>query len=303
MIGKAVNWAMAALLAACGLGAAATPVAAAPCTQNCLAPGDYDLSMVWGGLTRTYKVHVPASYTGSAPVALALDIHGHALTADNQRTNSGQLQQSDQRGFIAVWPQGIGNSWNGNNCCTVAFNLNLDDVGFLRAVIGQIRARANINADKIYATGWSNGGGMSQRLACQAADLIRAAAPVAHPLNTNQCTPSRPITVIAFHGTADTVIPYDGGGNLPQQILGVPLGWQGARASLAAWKLISNCSSQLSQVQLTGASRDETYTACNGGVRAGLVTVAKGQHDLYHADPAADSIPVAEYIWTHVFQQ
>ena len=295
-------WRYACVAIALAFALNAAPGQAQQCTVNCLTPGDYDLTMQWDGLQRSFKVHVPASYTGNAAVALTLDLHGHALTNTDQRNRSGQLQQSDRLGFIAVWPQGVVNSWNGHGCCTTAFNLQVDDVGFLRQVIATIKARAFIDSSKVYVTGWSNGGGMTQRMGCQAADVVRAIAPVAHPLNTNNCNPSQPISTLHFHGTADEVIPYDGGGHvLPRQILGIPLGWQGARQSLAAWKLVLGCSSTLSATQLNGASRDETYTDCAGQRMAGLVTVADGKHDLYTPDGSPGQVAIARYIWDHVF--
>lgn len=286
-----------------GLGVLAQAASAAPCQRDCLAPGDYDLQMMSGGYLRLYRVHVPQRYSGQAAVALLLDIHGHALTNDDQMKRSGQREQSDRLGFIAVWPQGIANSWNGNGCCTVAYDLKIDDVGFLRSVIAQVSARANIDPAKVYVTGWSNGGGMTQRMACEAADLVTAIAPVAHPLNSNTCRPSRPVGVLAFHGTADTTVPYEGGGTvLPREVLGVPLGWQGALQSLAAWKAILGCSSAIDATQLAGASRDQTYRACRGGKSAGLVTVAGGQHDLYTDDGGAGRVEVATYMWSHLFR-
>jgi polyhydroxybutyrate depolymerase len=276
---------------------------AEPCRTNCLAPGDYDLQMQSGGYLRLYRVHVPQRYSGQAPVALVVDVHGHALTNDDQMKRSGQREQSDRLGFVVVWPQGIANSWNGQGCCTVAYDLKVDDVGFLRSVIGELKARTNIDAGKVYVTGWSNGAGLTQRMACEAADLVTAIAPVAHPVNTADCRPSRPVSVLAFHGTADETIPYDGGGTvLPREILGVPLGWQGARASLAAWKGIAGCSSTLTATQLAGASRDESYRSCAGGASVGLVTVADGKHDLYTDTGLPGRVDVAAYIWSHVFR-
>ncbi len=294
------------------LGLAAAPALAAPCTADCLTPGDYTLALSWGGLPRTYQVHVPTSYTGAASVALLLDLHGGATLAAMQRSISGQLAQSDKRGFIAVWPQGFDGSWNGNGCCMLAYTLAIDDVGFLKAVIATLKERANIHHNKVYVTGLSNGGGMSHRMACEAADVVTAVAPMSHPLQTDQCHPSRPITVVAFAGTSDSQVPYDGGPlAYPSVTIGVPLGWQGARASLAAWKLINGCSDTLIQTQLAGGSRDESYFPCNAGVKTGLVSIAGGAHDLYNGDALHQllfahpnyAVDVSEYVWEHVFTQ
>jgi len=276
---------------------------AEPCRTNCLAPGDYDLQISVGGRPRSYRVHVPQRYSGQSQVALVLDVHGHAQTNDQQMRLSGQREWSDRLGFVVAWPQGIANSWNGQGCCTVAYDLRIDDVGFLRALIGELKARTNVDPTKVYVTGWSNGGGLTQRMACEAADIVTAVAPVAHPVNSQDCRPSRPVSVLHFHGTADEVIPYDGGATvLPREVLGVPLGWQGARQSIAAWKGIGGCTSALSATQLAGASRDETYRACANGTSVGLVTVADGKHDLYTADGKPGHIDVATYIWTHLFR-
>lgn len=283
---------------------------AAPCASNCLAPGDYNLSMFSGGLLRTYLVHVPDSYDGSRAVPLLVDLHGFSSNADEERRVSGHLAQSDRRGFIAVWPQGVLLSWNGYGCCFVSNLVQVDDVTFLRSLIGGMKLRANIDNSRVFVTGISNGGSMAHRMACEAADIVRAAAPVAFPLNTDQCRPSRPIGITAIHGTADTTIPYDGGEGippLPPTTLGIPFGVQGARQSLAAWKGINGCNDTLTRVQLPEGSRAETYKHCNGGVRVGLVTIANGKHVLYNGytglgyDGNNAPIDVADYIWEHVF--
>ncbi len=151
---------------------------------------------------------------------------------------------------------------------------------------------------------------MAHRLACDAADVVRAAAPASNPLQMETCHPVRPVTVIAFAGTADTQVPYDGGPLIyPGVTVGVPLGWQGARASLAAWKAISGCSSTLTRTQLAGGSRDETYANCVGGVKAGLVTIAEGHHDLYNGDLLHQilyahpnyAVDISDYMWENIF--
>jgi len=298
------------LLFALAVASAGAPAQAAPCASNCLAPGDYHLSMFSGGILRTYLVHVPASYDGTQPVPLLVDLHGFSSNADEERRVSGHLAQSDRRGFIAVWPQGVAASWNGYGCCFVSNLLMVDDVTFLRSLIGGMKARAHIDASRVFVTGISNGGSMAQRMACEAADIVRAAASVSFPLNSDQCHPSQPIGVTEIAGTADTTIPYDGGEGippLPPTTLGIPFGVQGARQSLAAWKRINGCSDALTRVQLPEGSRSETYEHCTGGVKAGLVTIADGKHVLYNGytglgyDGNNAPIDVSDYIWEHVF--
>ena len=295
-----------------GIAASASPAQAAPCTADCLRPGDYTIVTLSGGLVRDYLVHVPASYTGDRAVPLLLDLHGFSSYAADERKYSGQLQQSDQRGFIAVWPDGIALSWNAYGCCFVGDAVNVDDVSFLRSVIVALKGRANVDADRVFVTGISNGGGMAQRMACEAADLVRAVAAVSYPLNTDRCTPAKPIGLTEIAATGDTTIGYYGStppiAGLPNDLLGVPLGVQGARESLAEWKLIDGCSDDLTRTQLLADVRVEEYRNCNGGVRTGLVTIDGGKHVLYdnyvglgYDGSYAPPIHVAPYIWDNVF--
>uniref|UniRef100_UPI0035CACEDB alpha/beta hydrolase family esterase n=1 Tax=uncultured Sphingomonas sp. TaxID=158754 RepID=UPI0035CACEDB len=304
------RWLTVMLLAALTLCSATAPASAAPCAQNCLAPGDYAGAIVYQGLPRTYLIHVPASYTGQRNVPLLIDLHGGANTALIERQTSGQLQESDRRGFVAVWPDGIGGTWNGNGCCLVPNMVGLDDVGFVRAVIGAVKVRAAIDADRVFVTGISNGGALAQRIACEAADVVRAATSVSFPLNTDQCHPSRPIQIAEFAGTADTNIPYDGTNGAPAvPVVGDLIGFhavESARASFAAWKVINRCSDDLYREQLPEDSRLEEYRSCAGGVHTALVTLVNVGHIPYprYPDPLNMNhapIDVAPFMWDRFF--
>ncbi len=283
---------------------------AAPCTTNCLTRGDHTVVAMSGGLPRSYLIHVPASYDGDRAVPLLLDLHGFTDTADNERQYSGQLQQSDKRGFIAVWPQGVALSWNAYGCCAVADATRIDDVGFLRLVIATLGRRANIDSDRVFVTGLSNGGAMAQRMACEAADIVRTVASVSFPLNASDCHPAKPIGVTEIAGTADKTIAYDGSSTppLPNTIAGVPLGVQGAKQSLAAWKRINGCSNTLTTTPLAVGVGALEYRSCNGGVKAVLMTIEGGPHVLYsgyvglgYTGAYTAPIDIAAYIWDHVF--
>src|SRR5262245_29366030 len=167
----------------------------AAASAQTLTPGDHTRTLVSGGLTRTYLVHVPASYTGASAVPLVVDIHGLSSNASQQRALSGFIARSDEHGFIVVHPEGVNNAWNGGICCSTA----TDDVAFIRALVAQMHVEANIDAQRVYATGLSNGGAMTHRLACEAADIFAAAAPLAFPISSNppsSCQPSRHIPVL-----------------------------------------------------------------------------------------------------------
>src|SRR5262245_61106150 len=189
------------------LGAAWAAPVRASCQSNTLTPGTIDMSLEFGGRTRTFRVHVPPSYTGRRAVPMVLDLHGAGWTPGFQQLQSGFERKSDEAGFVVVWPAGVGASWNGYGCCAPALAQNVDDVGFLRALVSQLAAIANIDHSRVYATGHSNGAAMAHRLACEAADVFAAVAPVSYVLNRDagECTPARPITVVHFHGLSDEV--------------------------------------------------------------------------------------------------
>jgi polyhydroxybutyrate depolymerase len=144
-------------------------------------------------------------------------IHGGLGTAQGMIPITGFNTQSDKSGFIAVYPNGSGRlddqflTWNGGQCCGYAQQQNVDDVGFFRQLIKDLATIITVDPKRIYATGLSNGAIMSYRLACELADQIAAIAPVASTQNIDACQPGQPVSVIHFHGTADTHAPYDGG--------------------------------------------------------------------------------------------
>jgi polyhydroxybutyrate depolymerase len=225
-----------------------------------LAPGDYTRTLVFDSQTREYDVHVPASYDGSQPVPLAVDMHGFSSNKGVQRAISGMQARSNAEGFIAVYPQGLFNSWNAGTCCGQAVAQNIDDVGFLRAMVAAVSAEANIDPRRIYATGLSNGGAMTQRLACEAADLFAAAAPMAFPIPfapLSTCQPSRPIAVLMFMGLTDQLVSYATAG-----------------PSFQYWRTFDGCAGgSPDESVVTGDSFCDTYTQCDAGVEAGLCSI------------------------------
>jgi polyhydroxybutyrate depolymerase len=279
-----------AIIAVAGAADWARPTAA-DSQSSTLSPGDFTFNMTFGGRSRSFNLHVPGSYTGLVPVPLVLDLHGLGSNATQQAYISGFRGKSDRVGFLVAFPQGVSSSWNAYGCCGTADLSNVDDVGFLKAVVNQIASMGNINHSRVYITGLSNGGFMSHRMACEAADVFAAAAPVSAPLNLNDpttCRPARPETVVHFHGLNDTTVPYDGG-----------LGLQSAQDSLSSWSDINGCTGSVTVLNLGGSSRCETFKTCNDGAEAGLCSL-DGTHILYNTQSALN---IADYAWDNVFSR
>jgi polyhydroxybutyrate depolymerase len=260
---------------------------AAAKSQGALVPGETTMSITIGGLNRTFLVHVPPSYTGLTSVPLVLDLHGLGSNSSQQAGLSGFREKSDEAGFIVAWPQGVRNSWNAYGCCGTADFLNINDPAFLRAVVARIGQLGSIDHGRIYITGLSNGGFMTHRMACEAADIFAAAAPVSAPLNATMstCRPSRPITVVAFHGLNDVIVTYRGGL------------FQSAQNSLTTWASIDGCVGGRTVLDLPGPAMCETFETCNGEAESGLCSLNSG-HIAYISQT---DLNIADYIWDNVF--
>lgn len=226
-----------------------------------LAPGDSSRSLVHDGLTRTYELHVPPSYTGNDPVPLVLDYHGFSSFGAQQAVLSGFKELSDVEGFVVAYPDGVSNAHNGGICCISG----IDDVGYARTLVARLKLDGNIDAARVYVTGLSNGGAMSHRLACEAADLFAAAAPMAFPISidpTSACQPSRPIPVLTFMGLTDVLVPYAGGA------------FPSAQTTLDHWIETNECEDD-DDVEHTesGLSFCDVYTDCEDDVQTGLCSI------------------------------
>jgi len=190
-----------------------------------------------------------------------VDLHGLDSNANQQRGISGMLAVSDTEGFLVAYPDGWENAWNANICCG---NGDIDDVGFIRAVVAAVAGEAAVDPRRIYVTGLSNGGALSQRLACDAADLFAAAAPMAFPLAyrpATGCQPSRSMPVLTVMGLTDKLVPYDGE-------------FGSARGTFDYWREVNGCGDGVPElVDERGKGRCEYDTGCTNGVEVGLCSV------------------------------
>ena len=184
----------------------------AGCPVTSLLPGDNAGTLLVGDTTRSYVVRLPAKYAGTSPVPLVLDFHAIAASPSAEANNSGYRELAEQEGFIVAWPQGIDDAWNIGPCCTTS--RTVDDVGFARGLVQKLEQDACIDPKRVYATGFSMGGGMALYLGCDAADVFAAIAPSAFDLAVESeipCQPMRPVTEISFRGTAIRSCPTTAG--------------------------------------------------------------------------------------------
>lgn len=186
------------------------------------------------GLDREYRVYVPSSLT-EGPSTLVVMLHGGFGSAEQAERVYGWDAQAEQDGFVVAYPQGVGRSWNGGDCCGSAASRDLDDVGFVEAVVDEVAATVPIDPQRVFAAGMSNGGILAYRLACES-DRFAAIGVVAGTLLT-ECAPPGPVSVRHIHGALDESIPPDGSpGGGTQRIDGPPLA-----DVLAFWREIDGC--------------------------------------------------------------
>lgn len=210
-----VSLALLAVQAACGGGAsssqATTPASSTPIAaeDGCVsarphAAGDFDQPMTSGGTSRSYVLHIPTGYNGSKATAVVLAFHGFGLSAAQMVDYTKLPALGDRRGFIVVTPQGAGipQHWNWRRSPS-----DPDDERFVSDLLAKLGAELCLDQDRIFAAGFSDGAAMSHALACDLTDRFAAVGVVASP--NVRCVV--PLPLIAFHGSADPLVPFEGG--------------------------------------------------------------------------------------------
>ena len=253
-----------------GLQASAS-TASLGCSAGTLDSSTTHVEIEHDGATRSYELHLPPGYDGETPLPLLLSFHGFTSSGLGQQELTNMDVTADSEGFLVAYPNGLDQSWNAGACCGRSATKDVDDVGFTRAVIDDIAERGCINPSRVYATGMSNGGFFSHRLACEAADVIAAVAPVAGVLGIDEadCRPARPIPIIHLHGTGDPLVPYDGGGLA---------GSQSVEDSTAGWIERNGCAGEPSVTFENGSATCETSDDCDGDASVVLCTIEGAGH-------------------------
>lgn len=212
-----------------------------------------------------YRLHVPTGYKGEVSRPLVVVIHGAFSTAREIEEQSGFSKLADHEGFIAVYPEGMGifgflQHWNAGHCCGKAAADNIDDVGFIAAVINEVAARLSVDLDRVYMVGFSNGGMLAYRFAAERSNIIAAVAPMAAAIGGRPSAdvplwvlpkPIAKVPAIIFHAMDDDSVPYLGGQSLrhggEQEYLSV-------EESIRFWVKHNGCNKTAVQKNLYGGS-------------------------------------------------
>lgn len=174
-------------------------------------------SLMWQKRKRTYWLHLPPKAKLKNPMPILFHLHGGGGTGKGtpKMTYRRFNQLADKEGFIVVYPDALSRNWNdGRSENLKPKNKDVDDVGFIVEIINRLKKTYNIDSNKIFTTGMSNGGFMSSRLLCDRSDLFRGGAILTASLSEEylpKCQPEKPVAILVMNGTDDLIVPYNGG--------------------------------------------------------------------------------------------
>lgn len=279
------------LPAACGGGGGASAPAVLP-VQNAQITVD--------GQTRAYRVFVPPTLDRTRPAPLVLVLHGGGNSV-NDTVNATLFDRKAADGdFIVAYPEGTRLEWNAGTCCGSAPSRKVDDVGFLSQVLDRIEADYKVDQSRVFVAGVSNGAMMAYRFACERADRVTAVGSVAGSTVVDPCQPSRPVSIIELHGTADPLVPYLGGSvDVPEaQAAGVAGPYASAAAMVQRWADLDGCPAP-SPPTTSGPVTTAAWTGCRNGSAVTLVSVDGGGHVWFGPGlgPADGAVDATDAIW------
>ena len=262
-------FALAALLAACSssghsatapvttVASGTTTTVTSTTTPRCTAttaPKLTRINLTVDGKPRYTLVHIPAHWSGTTAVPVVLSFHGLGASAASQRSTDGFVAHSDKDNFIVVYPQAGGSLSNFGSAWDLKGN---SEITFVQALLDNLEQRACVDRSRIYATGLSYGGAMTDLVACNLASEFAAVAPVSAYLPGRPCKPTRPVPMMSFHGVEDHLLPYNGAARSGQRPF---------EAWGADWAKRNGCQGKPTVTQYKATVEQLAYSRCRAPV-------------------------------------
>ncbi len=270
-----------------------------------------------GGFRRAYRVHVPQGHSSGAALPLVVVVHGAFDTAAGIERASGFSRLADRENFAVLYPEGIGilgwlQHWNAGHCCGKAAADGIDDVGFVAFAIEDVCRRLNIDRDRIFMAGFSNGGMFVYRFAAERGAMLAAAAPLAASIGGRPAAdapewripePVRPLPLVALHGRSDDDVRYGGGVSLHR---GGARTYVPVEESIEFWVRRNRCGPRAAEQHLYGGRvLRKSWSGCANGADVALYLIEDWGHvwpggaftrDLAEGDPLR-GFDAAEVVW------
>ena len=221
-------------------------------------PGDHYRTLQVDERDRDYLLHIPESYDPMSPTPVVLILHGAGTDADITVKFTGMTAKSEEAGFIAVYPNGTGRKplyhWNAGGESTPFRANDADDVKYISCVLDDVESIVNVDRQRVFATGMSNGGMMCYRLADEMSDRIAAIAPVAGTMIIEEADPPRPVPVLHFQGMDDRLVPPDGPGKWTPKFLS----FKSLDETVSIWCRVNGCPDSPEVFKLPKLKKDGT---------------------------------------------
>lgn len=246
-------------LAACDSGSAPAPSDATVDTSSLDATPDVsskpDVPEAIAAMIRArpYSLRVPTSYTADRAWPLVLLIHGYGAAGLAQAAYLGLTGTAERRGFLLAMPDGTLDAtgrrfWNATDACCDFGGTRVDDVAYLTAVVDDVAARFRVDPGRVFVIGHSNGGFMTNRIACDRADRFAAAVSIAGATwsDSARCAPARTISMLLVHGVGDATVSFEGGS------LDGRVNFPSARNTAAAWARLNRCDATFTETSTRG---------------------------------------------------
>lgn len=265
-------------------------------------------TIVSSGQMREYLLYVPRSYDRTKPTPLVISIHAAALWPASQMETSQWNKVADEHGFIVVYPSGTTLDGSGTGLMPKVWSISPEanvsaNVRFISELIDTLEAAYNIDPTRIYANGFSNGGAMTFALSCRLSHRIAAVGTVAAAQDQRPfdwCTDPRPVPMVAFHGTADPLVPYDGGRKWAS-----PRPFPSVLTWTADWARRNRCGSNPVESAAAADVTRREYTDCADDAAVVLYTLRGGGHSwpggkpmpAWIVGPTSRSIDATSQMW------
>lgn len=269
---------------------------------------DRQVFLQHAGRQRRYLVHWPPAVDPAAALPVVLALHGGAGWAEIQREQSRMNEVADRHGFLVVYPDGTGRTrmktWNAGTCCGYAVEAQVDDVGFIAALLDDLAVLHAVDPARVYACGMSNGGMLCYRLACELSERVAAVGVVAGDMGVDGPRPSRPVPVIHFHGLLDENARFHGGIG-SNQVLSVP--HRSIPDTIAWWVRANRCAPE-PRIRREPDCEVHTYEPAAGsdGAPVMLYVLPGGGHTWpggvdvtrrFNTGPLIPSVDASELMW------
>ena len=243
---------------------------------------DYIECIVHEDIERCWNVFVPESVQLVENPPLIIDLHGHTVTMEEQRSLSEFDEIAEENGAIVVWPQGHENSWNAGYCCGTASELQMDDTSLILKILDNVVANHSVDEKRVYLSGWSNGCAFSQKLASENSEKFAASACMSYYLLEEPQAEYSPIPIMEIHGFLDQIVPYSNDARfLPN--LDAPT--HGAIQNLLQWAEMNECDGNMPNSNTPSVFYStQSFTNCANNTEVTLVTLYAADHNPYEED-------------------